>query len=99
MHGSLLLLTAACRRRSRNSVRVYLDFAELDISAGTVTAAGHQVRETDFIDFAQIRIRYPDFVIRIRRDLSHVYRHHTLRIEFDPADVRQREFAECQLRD
>src|SRR5438552_7097617 len=94
-----LLLTAAARRRTRHGLAINFDLAELDISTGAVATARHQVHEPDFIDLAQIRIWHPDFIVWICRELSHVYRDHALRIEFDPADICQRKFAETQLRD
>src|SRR2546427_11284455 len=89
-----LSLPAACRRRTRHGVGVDLDFAELYVSSGAVATARHQVHEPDFIDLAQIGIRRPDFVIWICCELAHIYRDHTLRIEFDPADLGQGELVE-----
>jgi len=40
----------------RNRFAVHLDGGELNPAAGPVAAAGHQARETNFVDFAEIRM-------------------------------------------
>src|ERR1041385_6325720 len=84
-----LLSTAACCGRARNGLTVNLDLAQLNVTTRTVAAAWHQVCKPDLLDFAQVWIGHPNFIIRIRCGRSHVDCHNAIGIEFDPADVRQ----------
>src|ERR1051326_82928 len=99
MEAAFSLFPAARRSRTGSGLTVNFDLAQLDISAGTVAAAGHQVRKADLVDLTQVWIGYPDFIIWIRCGWSHVDRDDAIRIQFDPPDVRQGEFAKGQFRD
>src|SRR5215510_845486 len=63
----LTLPVGSGRRRARNCFAEDLDRAEVNVAAGPVAAARHQIREADLIDLREIRIDDPDFVVRICR--------------------------------
>src|SRR6185436_13416639 len=65
--GPGALLVRRRRRRARNRLAEHLDRAEVDVAAGAMAAAGHQVREADLVNLRQVGVRHPDLVVRVRR--------------------------------
>ena len=56
MTPHFVLTVGGSRRGARNRFAEDLDRAEVNVSAGAMTAARHQIGEADFVDLAQIRI-------------------------------------------
>src|SRR5437879_1227148 len=81
-------LAAARRRLARNRLAIHLDGAQVNVPADAMAAAGHQVHEPYFIHFAQVGIVDPNLI----RGAIHAKRDRSIRIQLDPAHVRQ-----CEL--
>src|SRR5262245_51416722 len=100
--GGPYVLSIGCgRRRARNRFAEDLDRAEVNVSAGAMTTARHQIGEPDLIDLRQIRIDDPDFVVPVRRAgaSAAVHRDDPHRVETNPAHVRERDLSSRQHRD
>src|SRR5206468_5905211 len=93
-----LFRIARSRCGARDGLAEDFDGAEVNIPAGAVAAAGHQVGEADFVDLGEIGIGDPDVIVRGcgTATTSGVVGHDAHRIELDPADIGQRELLRDQ---
>src|SRR6266704_7034412 len=85
-------LAAARCRLARNRLAIHLDRAQVNVPAGAMAAAGHQVHEPYFIHFTQVGIVDPNLI----RGAIHAKRDHSIRIQLDPAHICQCELAHVE---